>query len=194
MGKGFNHKKYHAEFIPQIRQCIVTAGKDDIPHVIIFTGNRDGLDDETGLAGDAERAGVVLEPEVLNGYDHPDYQADETGFALDFAKAVSSPAVTILYDVYHMQLFPEGQREQVLAEWENDDAARSLRMARTRKAKIVYYGYSDDGERYDLENDPNEFMNLYNNPDYADLQTEMMDRPQEEYLRRRPKVRNPGGW
>jgi hypothetical protein len=38
---------------------------------------------------------------------------------------------------------------------------------------IVYHG-TDQGELYDLENDPDEFENLWNNRVHAELKTQML--------------------
>ena len=102
----------HANLIPQIEELIQVAKTNEIEHIVIFSGNRDGQLDEEGLrnviqagkqlASAAERAGVTLALEVLNAHDHPDYQADHTAFAIGFARAISSPMVKVLYDIYHM--------------------------------------------------------------------------------------------
>jgi hydroxypyruvate isomerase len=53
----------------------------------------------------AEQAGVTLVLELLNSKkDHPDYQADHTAWGVRVCEAVGSPAVKLLYDIYHMQI------------------------------------------------------------------------------------------
>lgn len=53
----------------------------------------------------AEEQGVRLALEMLNTLvDHAGYFLDSTDDALAIAQAVDSPAVGILYDVYHMQI------------------------------------------------------------------------------------------
>ncbi len=113
MQKGLNRKENHAELIPQIRDLIRLARENDVEHIILFSGNRAGQPDEEGLknviaaakelAPQAEKAGLVLALELLNSFDHQDYQADTPAYAFEFARAVSSPAVKVLYDIYHMQ-------------------------------------------------------------------------------------------
>ncbi len=87
----------------------------DIPFLIAFSGNRDGMDDAVGaensikhlaqLARDAESAGVVLILELLNSkVNHPDYQCDRTAWGVEVVKAVDSPYARLLYDIYHMQV------------------------------------------------------------------------------------------
>src|SRR5262249_45454402 len=53
----------------------------------------------------AEDKGVTLVLELLNSkVDHPDYQADRTAWGVEVCRMVSSPAVRLLYDIYHMQV------------------------------------------------------------------------------------------
>ena len=124
MQKGLNRKEHYAELLPQIRALIRLAGENEIGHIILFSGNRQGQPDEDGLknviaaakelALDAEAAGVTLALELLNSYDHPDYQADFPAYAFEFARAVSSPAVKVLYDIYHMQRMGADPLEDIL--------------------------------------------------------------------------------
>jgi len=53
----------------------------------------------------AEDHGVTICVELLNSkVNHPDYQGDRTPFGVSVVKAVSSPRVKLLYDIYHMQI------------------------------------------------------------------------------------------
>lgn len=83
--------------------------------MIVFSGNRAGIDDNTGaenaikllqqLALDAESAGVTLVLELLNSkVNHPDYMANSTEWGIKVVSAVDSPKVHLLYDIYHMQV------------------------------------------------------------------------------------------
>ena len=112
MQDGLNRVENHEKLLAEIREAIATAAQNGIGHVIIFSGNRNGQDDEEGKANcvtaikqlvpDAEKAGVTLVFEMLNMHDHPDYQADRSAFGFDIIKAVGSPSVKVLYDIYHM--------------------------------------------------------------------------------------------
>ncbi len=114
---GLNRLGLHGELLPAIRREIATAAAAEIPHVILFSGNRDGQDNQIGqanvvtalkqLAGDAERAGVTLIFEMFNDQDHPDYQADHSAYGFDVVKAVGSSHVKVLYDIYHMSRMNE---------------------------------------------------------------------------------------
>jgi hydroxypyruvate isomerase len=57
------------------------------------------------VAGVAQNEGVTLLLELLNSrVDHPDYQADKTRWGVEVCQLVDSPAVRLLYDIYHMQV------------------------------------------------------------------------------------------
>jgi len=99
----------------ELRANLEKAAAWKIPVLICFSGNRAGLDDESGLencaatlarvAPEAEKAGVTLAVELLNSrVDHIDYQADRTAWGVRLCQRVGSPAVKLLYDIYHMQV------------------------------------------------------------------------------------------
>jgi len=53
----------------------------------------------------AEESGVTICLELLNSkIDHHDYMCDHTVWGVDVMKAVASPRVKLLYDIYHMQI------------------------------------------------------------------------------------------
>jgi hydroxypyruvate isomerase len=112
---GLNRRENHAGIEREIRANLELAVKWGIPNLVCFSGNRKGLDDETGaaitaeglhkLAGYAESAGVTLVLELLNSkVDHPDYQCDHTAWGVKVVQQVNSPRVKLLYDIYHMQI------------------------------------------------------------------------------------------
>jgi len=113
--EGFNRREHHDHLEREVRANIALAAQWGIPNVIVFSGNRDGLDDKTGaeitaqglkrLARTAQDEGVTLILELLNSkVDHPDYQADKTIWGVQVCQMVDSPAVKLLYDIYHMQV------------------------------------------------------------------------------------------
>lgn len=118
MQNGLNRVENHDELIPAIRAAITTAKENNIPHVIVFSGNRtEGVSDDVGwehcraaleiLAKDAENAGVLLLLEMLNSFDHKDYQADNSRYGFELVKSVGSPALSTLFDLYHMHRMGE---------------------------------------------------------------------------------------
>lgn len=113
--QGVSHPKYWDDIKRQSDENLKMANEWDIPNLIVFSGNREGLDDATGaenaikhleiLAKDAESAGVMLILELLNSkVNHPDYQCDTTAWGVQVVSAVNSPNLTLLYDIYHMQV------------------------------------------------------------------------------------------
>jgi hydroxypyruvate isomerase len=113
--EGWNDRQYHARLIDNYRKHIQLVSAAGYANLICFSGNRRGMDEETGLRhcveglkqilGEAEKKQVVIQLEVFNSkVDHPDYMADNTRWALELCKRIGSPNFKILYDIYHMQI------------------------------------------------------------------------------------------
>ena len=113
--KGFNRLDNHAWLIPLYERHIASVASAGFPNLICFSGNRDGIGDEEGLANCAaglralmpvaERAGVTLCMELLNSkVNHRDYQCDHTAWGARLTERVGSPRFRLLYDIYHMQI------------------------------------------------------------------------------------------
>lgn len=113
--QGISHTKYWDDIKRQSEESLKLAVEWDIPMLIAFSGNREGLDDARGaenaikhlepLARAAESAGVLLILELLNSkVNHPDYQCDHTAWGVQVVSAVDSPNARLLYDIYHMQV------------------------------------------------------------------------------------------
>jgi uncharacterized sulfatase len=49
-------------------------------------------------------------------------------------------------------------------------------MLRTKEEKIVVYHGTGEGELYDLRKDPEEFFNLWDEPDAHNMKTQMLAR------------------
>jgi hydroxypyruvate isomerase len=112
---GFNRTEFHERFISGFKELIPQVAAAGFPNIICFSGNRRGMDDETGLencvqgvqqvVGDAERHGVTICMELLNSkVDHPDYMCDHTEWGVELVKRVGSERFKLLYDIYHMQI------------------------------------------------------------------------------------------
>ena len=113
--KGFNHKKYHNRLVDNYLEHIDFVADAGYTNLICFSGNRNGMDDETGLKnsveglkkilGRAEKRGVVLQMELFNSkINHPDYMCDNTPWGIELCKRLDSPNFKLLYDIYHMQI------------------------------------------------------------------------------------------
>jgi hydroxypyruvate isomerase len=112
---GLNVKANHDAIVKNFEQAIPRAAAMRVPNVITFFGNRRGMSDEEASANCvdglnrvkrvAEDHGVTICVELLNSkVDHKDYQGDHTAFGVAVVKAVGSPRVKLLYDIYHMQI------------------------------------------------------------------------------------------
>ncbi|HIE52190.1 MAG TPA: twin-arginine translocation signal domain-containing protein [Armatimonadetes bacterium] len=112
---GLNRRENHDRIEDELLKNIELAVQYEIPSLICFSGNRRGLSDEEGIeitaeglsrvAQAAEEKGVTLCLELLNSkVNHPDYQCDHTWWGVEVCKRVNSPAVKLLYDIYHMQI------------------------------------------------------------------------------------------
>lgn len=113
--EGWNNPQYHATLIKNYSEHIELVSKAGYKNLIFFSGNRRGMDDETGLkntvegikkiAGLAEKKGVVLQLELFNSkVDHKDYMADKSAWGIEMCKSIGSENVKLLYDIYHMQI------------------------------------------------------------------------------------------
>lgn len=113
--EGFNQPKLHTELQKNYLQLLDKAAENGIPNVIVFSGNRNGLDDKTGLencalgldpiAKHAEKVGVTVAMELLNSkVNHKDYQCDHTPWGVELVEKLGSPNFKLLYDIYHMQI------------------------------------------------------------------------------------------
>ena len=113
--RAFNHREYHDTLLQIYQELIPAAANSGIPHVITFSGNREGISDQEGLDNCAlglerilplaEEHNVVLVMELLNSrVDHPDYQCDHTSWGVELCRKIGNPRFKLLYDIYHMQV------------------------------------------------------------------------------------------
>lgn len=113
--KGFNDKTYHPQLIKDYTEAIPLVAKAGYKNLICFSGNRNGMDDETGLKNCveglqkilplAEQNAVIIQMELLNSkVDHKDYMCDKTSWGVELCKRLGSPNFKLLYDIYHMQI------------------------------------------------------------------------------------------
>jgi hydroxypyruvate isomerase len=113
--RAFNRTEHH-ELLAQAYAPYIDAVADaGFKHLICFSGNRDGMDDETGMKNcaeglkkilpQAEKRGVTLVMELLNSrVNHKDYMCDKSGWGVALCKLIGSANFKLLYDIYHMQI------------------------------------------------------------------------------------------
>jgi hydroxypyruvate isomerase len=119
--KGFNNPAHRERLLKATTEAIDATAEYGFPNVICFTGMRDGIPDDVGakncveglkkIVGHAEKKGVTLCMEMLNSRvsdhpmkGHPGYQGDHVEYCIDILKAVSSPRLKLLFDIYHVQI------------------------------------------------------------------------------------------
>ena len=118
--KGFAQPDQHAECLKVLEQRIEQCATHGVPSVITFSGFRKGLTIEDAtkntieglkkIASLAEQKKVTVALEMLNSKvnvemkGHPDYFADDMDLSIRILKAVGSPYVKVLYDIYHVQI------------------------------------------------------------------------------------------
>jgi hydroxypyruvate isomerase len=113
--KGFNRIENHKDLIAYFEDRLPKAANMGLKNYICFSGNRQGLSDEQGLANCvmglkaimpvAEKYKITVCMELLNSkVDHKDYQCDNTNWGTALVKAVGSDYFKLLYDIYHMQI------------------------------------------------------------------------------------------
>ena len=109
----------HAEFLQGLRDTIPIAARLGTTRLIVLSGDtmpgvpaeaqRDALIAALRAAVPlAEAAGITLLLEPLNTVrDHIGYFLDRTEDGLDIIDAIGSPAVRLLYDIYHSAMMGE---------------------------------------------------------------------------------------
>lgn len=113
--EGWNKKDNHAWLIKDFAEAIPLVAKAGYKNLICFSGNRNGMDDETGMKNCAEglkqimslaeQNGVIIQMELFNSkVDHKDYMADKSAWGVELCKKIGSSNFKLLYDIYHMQI------------------------------------------------------------------------------------------
>ena len=113
--EGWNHTEYHDKLIKNYTEHIDLAAKAGYKNLICFSGNRNGMDEETGLNNCveglkkilplAEKNGIIIQMELLNSkVDHKDQMCDKSPWGIELCKRIGSENFKLLYDIYHMQI------------------------------------------------------------------------------------------
>lgn len=113
--KGWNDPQYHAILVKNYSEMIPLVAAAGYRNLICFSGNRNGMDDESGMQHCleglqqvlplAEKHGVVLCMELFNSkVDHKDYMCDKSAWGIELCRRLGSESFKLLYDIYHMQI------------------------------------------------------------------------------------------
>ena len=115
LGDAFANPKNWDRNEKEILGNIERAQKYGLKTLLLLTGNRQGRSDAECMDNctkflervvkPAEQAGIRLCPELLNSkVNHKDYFLDHAALGVELCKRVNSPAIGLLYDIYHMQI------------------------------------------------------------------------------------------
>lgn len=113
--EGWNNPDFHPGLIRDFTDAIPLVAEAGFKNLICFSGNRKGMDDETGMKncvdglkkimGLAEKHGVIIQMELFNSkVNHPDYMCDKSAWGVELCKRIGSDNFKLLYDIYHMQI------------------------------------------------------------------------------------------
>lgn len=126
--RGMNNPRHWPECHAKLRRAIDVTAAAGFPNVMTFTGMSDTSAEPQGsrvgeragidncvrgykeIVGVAERANVTLILEPLNTRDgapmkgHPGYLGDHVDECAEIVRRVGSPALRLLFDVYHVQI------------------------------------------------------------------------------------------
>ncbi len=126
--RGMNNKNHHPECFSALEAAIDATSRAGFPNVMTFTGMEDTSNEKNGskvskeeglrnciegykkMARLAEKKNVTMVLEPLNSLvkenmkGHPGYQGDHIAYCMEIIKAVSSPSLRLLFDVYHIQI------------------------------------------------------------------------------------------
>jgi hydroxypyruvate isomerase len=113
--KGLNRLEHHQAIVRKAETLFPRIAAAGCERVIVFAGDRQGLDDATGLWNCAvglrrllpiaEASNLVMAMELLNSkVDHRDHMGDRFAWGIELCQTVSSVRFGLLYDIYHMQI------------------------------------------------------------------------------------------
>ncbi len=112
--EGWNNPKYHEQLIKNYSDIIPKVAEAGYTNLICFSGNRNGMNDYVGLQNCvdglsqimplAEKHGVIIQMELFNQVNHPDYMCDSSLWGVELCKRLGSDNFKLLFDIYHMQI------------------------------------------------------------------------------------------
>ena len=168
--------------VGRIMIALAEAGLDENTIVIYISDHGDWLGDHgLILKGPMHYDGLLKVPMIVKGPGVPaGKRVEDPVSTLDLTATFCDYAQTEAQLPQHGSSLrklietDEDSREFAMNEWEllptRAGVALSLRTVRTKTHKLVYDYQSQTGEMYDLENDPHELNNIYDDPNVANIQ------------------------
>ena len=112
---GLNRIEHHDDIMKRAEVLFPQISSAGAPLVIVFAGDRRGLDDAKGLENCvtglkrllpiAQKSNLGVVMELLNSrVDHKDHMGDHTAWGLQLCEAVADHRFGLLFDIYHMQI------------------------------------------------------------------------------------------
>ncbi len=125
--KGWNTTRQHRKLIKKSEELIPKIAATGCKNMIVFSGNRRGMDDKKGIDNCAaglkeilplaKEHGITLFMELLNSKrNHKDYMCDHTRWGVELVEKLGSEHFKLLYDIYHMQVM-EGDVIQTILDY-----------------------------------------------------------------------------
>jgi hydroxypyruvate isomerase len=107
--QGWNDPSNHTWLIKDYLEAIPIIAQAGYKNLICFSGNRNGMDNQTGLQNCvkglrqilpvAEKYGITIQMELFNSkIDHKDYMADNSAWGVELCKQLGSANFKLLYD------------------------------------------------------------------------------------------------
>ena len=189
----FGQLSFIDDNVGRLLNALADAGLDENTYVIYTSDHGDWLGDHgLVLKGPMHYEGLLRVPMLVRGPGVPAGKVvDEPVSTIDIGPTLYDIAGATALQTQHGQslrplLEEDGHtRDYAMNEWEllpiRVGVALSLRTVRTRTHKLTMDLRSETGELYDLVNDPDEMVNLFDDPAAADIRAQLVD-----YLMRRP--------
>ena len=129
IGKGLNRLEHHEAILKSAEELFPRIARAGCKQVIVFAGDRKGLDDKTGLWNCAvgirrliplaEANGLRMSMELLNSkVDHKDHMGDRVAWGLELCETVTHTAFGLLFDIYHMQIMDGDITRTMTQNWQ----------------------------------------------------------------------------
>lgn len=180
--------------VGRILRALEQQGLADNTYVVYSSDHGDWLGDHgLVLKGPMPYEGLLNVGAIIKGPDVPKGKVSyEPLSTLDLgATFMDWAGVNSLSDIHGQSMrdviSADGTRDAALSEWQllpgRVGVGLSLRTVRSKTAKLTIDLESGAGEMYDLENDPDELKNVYDDPAFATLRKQLtellMSRPDD---------------